>query len=188
MEIINVRSDNPLSIQKMKKHFSDPNNTIIAAIIADWCGACQQFKPVWVETTNKYITDHPPSNKSKKLILATIQDSTIHEFDIRDIKGFPTIRVIKNNGILHEKLGGMSDEHLTRHIDAVAKTCVHVGKSKSSSKKNAKKARKSSKGKKNPKRKTSKRGKKGKKDKKGKKGKKGSKTASKTKTKRKRKQ
>lgn len=73
METINVRSDNPSSIQKMKKHFSDPNKTIIAAIVADWCGACQQFKPIWEATIKNYIASQSPSKKKKQLILATIK-------------------------------------------------------------------------------------------------------------------
>ena len=37
MQQINVRSETPSSIIKMKKCFNDPNNTIVAAILADWC-------------------------------------------------------------------------------------------------------------------------------------------------------
>ena len=47
MQQINVRSGDEVSIKKMKKCFNDPNNTIVAVILADWCGACQQFKPIW---------------------------------------------------------------------------------------------------------------------------------------------
>ena len=141
MELINVRSDNPSSIQKMKKHFGNPNNTIIAAIVADWCGACQQFKPIWEATTKKYIASLSPSKKNKPLILATIQDSTAHEFNIHDIKGFPTICVIKNNAIVHEKLGGMPEEHLVRHIEAVAKTCPTISPKKNNKKRKTKSKR-----------------------------------------------
>lgn len=155
METINVRSDNPSSIQKMKKHFSDPNKTIIAAIVADWCGACQQFKPIWEATTKNYIASQSPSKKNKQLILATIQDSTAHEFNIYDIKGFPTIRVIKNNATVHERLGGMPGEHLVQHIEGVAKTCPIVSpkktnkKPKTKSKRTAKKAKTARKNRKN---------------------------------------
>ena len=147
MELINVRSDNPSSIQKMKKHFSNPNNTIIAAIVADWCGACQQFKPIWEATTKNYIASQSPSKKNKQLILATIQDSTAHEFNIHDIKGFPTIRVIKNNATVHERLGGMPEEHLVQYIDGVAKTCPIVSPKKTNKKPKTKSKRKTKKGK-----------------------------------------
>ena len=147
MELINVRSDNPSSIQKMKKHFSNPNNTIIAAIVADWCGACQQFKPIWEATTKNYIASQSPSKKNKQLILATIQDSTAHEFNIHDIKGFPTIRVIKNNATVHERLGGMPEEHLVHYIEGVAKTCPVVSPKKTNKKPNTKSKRKTKKAK-----------------------------------------
>jgi thiol-disulfide isomerase/thioredoxin len=156
MELINVRSDNPSSIQKMKKHFSDPNKTIIAAIVADWCGACQQFKPIWEATTKNYIASQSPSKKKKQLILATIQDSTAHEFNIHDIKGFPTIRVIKNNTTMHERLGGMPEEHLVQHIEGVAKTCPTISPKKTNKKPNTKTKRNAKKTK-TAKRKTTKR-------------------------------
>lgn len=145
MENINVRSDNPSSIQKMKKHFSDPNKTIIAAIVADWCGACQQFKPIWEATTKNYIASQSPSKKKKQLILATIQDSTTNEFNIHDIKGFPTIRVIKNNTTMHERLGGMPEEHLVQYIEGVAKTCPTVSSKKTNKKPKTKTKRKTKK-------------------------------------------
>ena len=147
MELINVRSDNPSSIQKMKKHFSNPNNTIIVAIVADWCGACQQFKPIWEATTKNYIASQSPSKKNKQLILATIQDSTAHEFNIHDIKGFPTIRVIKNNATVHERLGGMPEEHLVQYIDGVAKSCPIVSSKKTNKKRKTKTKRKTKKAK-----------------------------------------
>jgi len=71
MEIINVRSDNQTSINKMKKHLNDPDAVIVVAILADWCGACRMFKPVWHSTVNNYIKSS--AQKNKKLILATVQ-------------------------------------------------------------------------------------------------------------------
>ena len=65
MQQINVRSDEELSIKKMKKYFNDPNNTIVAAILADWCGACQQFKPIWESTTKKYISNLTEHQKKR---------------------------------------------------------------------------------------------------------------------------
>ena len=132
MKRINVRSDIPSSIKKMKTFMNDPDNTIIVAIVADWCGACQQFKPIWETTVKTYLStqqdkpNHKQKNKqkkTKKLVLATIQDSTIHEFNIDNIRGFPTIRVIKNNSTINEHLGGMSEHSLMEYIKNVSKTC-----------------------------------------------------------------
>ena len=39
MEIINVRSDNQATVDKMKKHLNEPDAVIVVAILADWCGA-----------------------------------------------------------------------------------------------------------------------------------------------------
>jgi thioredoxin-like negative regulator of GroEL len=151
MEIINVRSDQPSSIIKMKKKFNDADNVIVAVIVADWCGACQQFKPIWESTINNYLSSQSTKQKNKKLILATIQDTTTHEFNIHDIRGFPTIRVIKDKKLLDEKLGGMSQEHVLQMINNVKKMCVTIKKTKikrNSKTKKSKKVKKLSKSKK----------------------------------------
>ena len=130
MQQINVRSETPSSIIKMKKCFNDPNNTIVAAILADWCGACQQFKPIWESTTKKYISTLTEHQKKKKLIIATIQDTTIQELDINDIQGFPTIRLIKDRKVMNESLGGMSEERLMEFLKNAHKQCIVISPKK----------------------------------------------------------
>jgi thiol-disulfide isomerase/thioredoxin len=124
MEIINVRSDNQTSINKMKKHLNDPDAVIVVAILADWCGACRMFKPVWHSTVNNYIKSS--AQKNKKLILATVQNTAIQELNMENVQGFPTIRIIKNKHIINEKLGGMEQDTLIRHIDEAKKMCVNI--------------------------------------------------------------
>ena len=126
MQQINVRSGDEVSIKKMKKYFNDPNNTIVAAILADWCGACQQFKPIWESTTKKYISNLTEHQKKKKLILATIQDSTAQELNINNIRGFPTIRIIKDRKVIDESLGGMSEERLMEFLKNAHEQCVII--------------------------------------------------------------
>ena len=67
MQQINVRSDDEVSIKKIKKCLNDPNNTVVAVILADWCGACQQFKPIWKSTTEKYISNLTEHQKKKEI-------------------------------------------------------------------------------------------------------------------------
>lgn len=126
MEVINVRSDNYSSIKKMRRHLNDPKNIIVIAILADWCGACQQFKPIWHSTVKKYMSNRSSSQKNKKLILATIQDSALQELNMGNVQGFPTIRVIKNKKILHEKLGGMDEFDLMNYIKQAQKRCITI--------------------------------------------------------------
>ena len=158
MEIINVRSDNQTSINKMKKHLNDPDAVIVVAILADWCGACQMFKPVWHSTVNNYIKSS--AQKNKKLILATVQDTAIQELGMENVQGFPTIRIIKNKHIINEKLGGMEQDALMRHIDEAKKMCINIppksrtNKSRKRRKTNKKKGNKTKKGYKTNKRKT----------------------------------
>ncbi len=151
MEIINVRSDNQATVNKMKKHLNDPDAVIVVAILADWCGACQMFKPVWHSTVNNYIKSS--AQKNKKLILATVQDAAIQKLNMENVQGFPTIRIIKNKRIINEKLGGMEQDALMRHIDEAKKMCVnispksHTNKSRKRRKTNKKKGNKTKKGK-----------------------------------------
>ena len=149
MEIINVRSDNQTSINKMKKYLNDPDAVIVVAILADWCGVCQMFKPVWHSTVNNYIKSS--AQKNKKLILATVQDTAIQELDMENVQGFPTIRIIKNKHIINEKLGGMEQDALMRHIDEAKKMCVNISPkshtNKSRKRRKTKKGNKTNKGK-----------------------------------------
>jgi len=68
--------------------------------------------------------------------LATIQDSTIQELNINNIRGFPTIRLIKDRKVIDETLGGMSEERLMEFLKNAHKQCVII------SPKHAKKAKK----------------------------------------------
>ena len=142
MQQINVRSDIPSSIIKMKKIMNDPDNTIVVAIVADWCGACQQFKPIWKSTVNTYLSMQRKKLNTKKLVLATVQDSTIQELNIGDIRGFPTICIIKNKTTLHEHLGGMGPEYLMEYIKNVSKRCKTIPNNKKNTKKSIKKSKK----------------------------------------------
>ena len=110
MNEIIVRSDDESTIKEMKKYLNDPNNTIVVAILADWCGACQQFKPIWKSTTEKYISSLTEHQKKKKLILATVQDTTLSALNINNVEGYPTIRIIKDKETITKQLRGMSND------------------------------------------------------------------------------
>ena len=142
MEIINVRSDNQATVNKMKKHLNEPDAVIVVAILADWCGACRMFKPVWHSTVEKYMTSSP--QKNKKLILATVQNTAIQELNMVNVQGFPTIRIIKNKHIINEKLGGMEQGALIQYIDEAKKMCVNISPKSHASK--SRKRRRTNKG------------------------------------------
>ena len=142
MEIINVRSDNQATVNKMKKHLNEPDAVIVVAILADWCGACRMFKPVWHSTVNNYIKSS--AQKNKKLILATVQNTAIQELNMVNVQGFPTIRIIKNKHIINEKLGGMEQGALIQYIDEAKKMCVNISPKSHASK--SRKRRRTNKG------------------------------------------
>ena len=142
MEIINVRSDNQATVDKMKKHLNEPDAVIVVAILADWCGACRMFKPVWHSTVEKYMTSSP--QKNKKLILATVQNTAIQELNMVNVQGFPTIRIIKNKHIINEKLGGMEQGALIQYIDEAKQMCVNISPKSHASK--SRKRRRTNKG------------------------------------------
>ena len=145
MNEIIVRSDDESTIKEMKKYLNDPNNTIVVAILADWCGACQQFKPIWKSTTEKYISSLTEHQKKKKLILATVQDTTLSALNINNVEGYPTIRIIKDKETIDTHLGGMSEERLIEFLKNAHKQCIIISpkKSKENNTKKGKKAKKS---------------------------------------------
>ena len=88
------------------------------------------------------LTEH---QKKKKLILATVQDTTLSALNINNVEGYPTIRIIKDKETIDTHLGGMSEERLIEFLKNAHKQCIIISpkKSKENNSKKVKKAKKS---------------------------------------------
>lgn len=76
-------------------------NTIVCKIYANWCGHCQDLKPVWAElknvmSANKNITMMEIEESEMKEKMGALKN--ICKKDI-DVKGFPTIVKICNKKV-----------------------------------------------------------------------------------------
>jgi thiol-disulfide isomerase/thioredoxin len=76
-------------------------NTIVCKIYANWCGHCQDLKPVWAElknvmSANKNITMIEIEESEMKEKMGELKN--ICKKDI-DVKGFPTIVKICNKKV-----------------------------------------------------------------------------------------
>tara|TARA_B100000900_G_C20396065_1_gene640710 strand:- start:46 stop:414 length:369 start_codon:yes stop_codon:yes gene_type:complete len=87
------------NISDFKKIYGKDN--IIILVYAEWCGACQRFKPTWDKFTNNFHKD----KNSKKVKVLQIEDSQISSTKrnkvikelISKFQGYPTIFYINKN-------------------------------------------------------------------------------------------
>ena len=87
------------NINDFKKIYGKDN--IIILVYAEWCGACQRFKPTWDKFTNNFHKD----KNSKKVKVLQIEDSQISSTKrnkvikelISKFQGYPTIFYINKN-------------------------------------------------------------------------------------------
>lgn len=112
-------------------------NTIVCKIYANWCGHCQDLKPVWAElknvmSVNKNITMMEIEESEMKEKMGELKN--ICKKDI-DVKGFPTIVKICGKATPEYYQGERSVEALRAWImpKPTAKTTtktIHGGKNK----------------------------------------------------------
>ncbi len=91
--------------QTQRKHGKKHANTIVCKIYANWCGHCQDLKPVWAElknimSTNKNVTMIEIEESEMKEKMGTLKN--ICKKDI-DVNGFPTIVKICNKKVEYYK-------------------------------------------------------------------------------------
>tara|TARA_Y100000356_G_C11093638_1_gene200596 strand:- start:76 stop:444 length:369 start_codon:yes stop_codon:yes gene_type:complete len=87
------------NINDFKKIYGKDN--IIILVYAEWCGACQRFKPTWDKFTNNFHKD----KNSKEVKVLQIEDSQISSTKrnkvikelISKFQGYPTIFYINKN-------------------------------------------------------------------------------------------
>ena len=87
------------NINDFKKIYGKDN--IIILVYAEWCGACQRFKPTWDKFTNNFHKD----KNSKKVKVLQIEDSQISSTKrnkvikelISKFQGYPTVFYINKN-------------------------------------------------------------------------------------------
>ena len=133
------------NVNKINDLLKNNDNTIVILLFADWCGACQHFKPTW-ESTIKKIKDTP------NLLTANVESNNFENLDIDtgNIMGYPTVEVHKGGKKIDGFVGGKSEEQLMNFFNKYLKQTrwkkrkykKSKGKTRKSRKKNRKSRRK----------------------------------------------
>lgn len=142
IQIIDVNNGN---LNYINSFFKLKKKPIIAAIVAPWCGHCQNLKPIWESLLKEY------RNKKGNGVLATISEDYMSKIEGNtQISGFPTIRLFKNNKII-DFVQERNKENLKRFIDKHLK--VTKGMKRKSRRKRKRRTRRKSNTKRNSRRK-----------------------------------
>jgi len=95
MQIIEIEPDKLNEVTGPIKN----GKTCFLLLYADWCGHCQEFKPVWENIHLEMKNELGVLNT----IMAQIEQKNIDKINnkpnfMKDILGYPTIRIIHSNG------------------------------------------------------------------------------------------
>ena len=98
-------------IDNINKLLDNPNNIMIILLFANWCGACQQFKPIW-NSTIKEVKDSP------NVLTADVESEDFQNLNIDtgNIIGYPTVEVHKNGKKIGGFVGGKNEEQLKQFL------------------------------------------------------------------------
>jgi len=102
MQIIKIESNDLNDIMGPIKN----GKTCYLLLHADWCGHCKKFKPVWENIHSEMKNELGALNT----IMAQIEEKNIDKINnkpnfMKDILGYPTIRIIYANGFEEYKEG-----------------------------------------------------------------------------------
>lgn len=88
---------------------------VVALFYADWCGHCKKFKPEF-ETAMKQLNGQL-NKKGKKLRLVKVDCDAEKELAKKyDISGYPTVKILEDNGTIAEYGGERSFEGLRKYL------------------------------------------------------------------------
>ena len=107
MKLIKVKEKNK---QKFKE-CACKDKPMLVLFYADWCPHCQVFKPVW-----KNIVD--ALEKNKKIQVAEVEYSDMEHVPkkFKNIRGFPTLQVIKGGKVISEYDGNRTEKEVKEYI------------------------------------------------------------------------
>lgn len=91
--------------QTFKKVLNDGN--IIVLYYADWCGYCQQFKPVWEDLKKKM----EKGGNASLCHLGEVESSNMHHLPDVEVKSYPTILFYKHQKQVPKKEENKNKKH-----------------------------------------------------------------------------
>jgi thiol-disulfide isomerase/thioredoxin len=95
------------------------NKKVFLLIYMEGCGPCNQTLPEWKKIENVF---NEKTNKTKynNVVVAEIEQANLDKltFIKNDIKGFPSMKYISNNGLIQEDFEDSNIKNKSREIDA----------------------------------------------------------------------
>ena len=86
---------------------SDGQKGKIILFFADWCGHCQQFKPIWEKLKRKM---------GKDVTFVQVNDENVFEINIYGVQGYPTI-IAENGGKMFKFNNNRTEDVLVDFIN-----------------------------------------------------------------------
>ena len=108
-------------------------DTVIILFHANWCGACQQFVPVWDKVCGNI------SKSDNDITIGKVESEHFDEIGINDINAFPTFRAYQNGNMVDERVGGVPPEELQAFLVKYLKNKKTKAKTKKNKQKGGKK-------------------------------------------------
>tara|TARA_B100001029_G_C15030621_1_gene436686 strand:+ start:124 stop:600 length:477 start_codon:yes stop_codon:yes gene_type:complete len=88
------------------------NSVTILALMAPWCGHCQALKPTW----NKLMDEFNNKDSPKNAMIAALEEGQYEgKKGCGGVRGYPTIRLVKN-GKFQKDYQGSRDEAALKHF------------------------------------------------------------------------
>jgi len=108
---------NPVKVlvgKNFHKVAKDKTKTVLAVLVAPWCGHCKQLTPIYEELGEKY-KDNPD-------VIVAKMDATTNELEDIKIQSYPTIKLFpKDSDEVIDYSGARTVEGLSKFIDSNGK-------------------------------------------------------------------
>lgn len=86
----------------------DPSGRRLVFFYANWCGHCKNMKPEWEKLKNKYSGQYQLQEFEA--------DENPEVMKQNQIEGFPTVKLFKEDGSVHEYQGDRTAESLEKFL------------------------------------------------------------------------
>jgi thiol-disulfide isomerase/thioredoxin len=95
------------------------NKQVFLLIYMEGCGPCNETLPEWKKIEN-VLNEKTNGNKYNNVVVAEIEQTNLDKltFIKNNVKGFPSMKYISNNGLMQEDFEDSNIKNKTRTIDA----------------------------------------------------------------------
>jgi thiol-disulfide isomerase/thioredoxin len=116
MKFLHINNEDEIS---QLNNSAKANKQVFLLIYMEGCGPCNETLPEWKKIEN-VLNGKTNGKKYNNVVVAEIEKDNLNKltFIKDDIKGFPSMKYISNNGSLQEDFEDSNTKNKTREIDA----------------------------------------------------------------------